>query len=165
MTNPQKTRRNASVIANSKYAPAQPHIDERRQRFDALGQDPAETARAKREIAQMARQQGGRASAPIPLDDVEVQQRKPRAMVPAPVALPPLASTSGASVPQPAETPDVDRATIDQRPPALNAPAIQRPGFSSRRKPKRVARSLRVPCSSMLSISQPVQLHPRGICL
>src|SRR4051812_26590779 len=101
MTNPQKTRRKSSIIESSHYAPAQPHGDQRRQRLEALGQDPAETASAKREIAQMARQQGGRVSASIPLDDVEVQQRKPRAMVPAPV-LPPLAPASGAE--QPSQT-------------------------------------------------------------
>jgi hypothetical protein len=133
MTNPLKTRRNPSVIASSKYAPAQPPVDERRQRLEALGQDPAETARAKREIAQMARQQSGRTSAPIPLDDVEVQQRKPRAMVPAPV-LPPLAPSLGASEPRPAEMPDEGKATIEQRSQALNAPAVQRPSSSEQKK-------------------------------
>lgn len=134
MTNPQKTRRGPSIIENSKYAPGQPHVDDRRQQLAALGQDPVETARAKREIAQMSRQQGGRASAPIPLDDVEVQQRKPRAMVAAPVVLPPLAPASGASELQSVEMPGEAPATIDQRSPALNAPAIQRPGISEQKK-------------------------------
>src|SRR5689334_13321768 len=81
MTNPSKTRRNPSLIASSKYAPAQPPADDRRQRLESLAQDPAERARAKREIAQISRQQGGRPSAPIQLDDVEVQQRKPLHLV------------------------------------------------------------------------------------
>lgn len=138
MTNPQKTRRKPSIIESSQYAPAQPHVDERRQRLEALGQDPAETARAKREIAQMSRQQGGRVSAPIPLDDVEVQQRKPRAMVPAPV-LPPLAPASSVDQPpQPLKLPGEANATIDQQSPAIKEPAIQPPGIS---KPKKAQAS------------------------
>ncbi len=134
MTNPQKTSRKPSIIASSKYAPAQPHVDERWQRLEALGQDPTETARAKREIAQMSRQQSGRASASIPLDDLEVQQRKPRAMAAAPV-LPPLAPASGADQqPQPIKLPGEANATIDQRSPAIKDPAIQQPDVSEQKK-------------------------------
>src|SRR5215213_3560841 len=134
MTNPQKTRRKPSIIESSQYAPAQPQVDERRQRLEALGQDPAEIARAKREIAQMSRQQGGRVNAPIPLDDVEVQQRKPRAMVPAPV-LPPLAPASGVDQPpQPIKLPGKAKATIDQQSPALKEPVIQQPEAPKRKK-------------------------------
>jgi hypothetical protein len=135
MPNPQKTRRNPSIIASSKYAPAQPYVDERRERLDALGRDPAETERAKREIAQMSRQHSGRVSATIPLDDIEVQQRKPRSMIAAPVVLPPLASVSHADQPsQPITKADEANATIDQRSPVIKEPAIRQPSVSKQTK-------------------------------
>src|SRR5690349_11069515 len=81
-------RRGSSVIENSKYAPQRPPVEDRRRELESLGQDRAAIKRAKQEIADMARQQGGRpavrqgsASTPVQLDDLEVQQRKPLRMV------------------------------------------------------------------------------------
>jgi hypothetical protein len=126
MTNPSKTRRTSSPIANSKYAPAQPPQDDRRHRLESLAHDPAEIARAKREIAQMARQQGGRPSTPIQLDDVEVQQRKPLHLVAAPEPsqspAPPSAPQQFVEIREPLEEP----ATISQ-PPASSDRPIPKP--------------------------------------
>ena len=78
-------RRSSSVIERSQYAPnRQPQADDRRHNLDALGQDRAANERAKREMAEMAQQQRGRAIMPVQLDDLEVQQRKPMRMVTAP---------------------------------------------------------------------------------
>lgn len=136
MTNPPKTRRNPSIIESSKYAPGQPPVDDRRRRLEALGQDRAAIADAKQEIAQIARQQGGRASAQVQLDDVEVQERKPRQMVVAPVSLPPPIPAFGADAPQSVEMPKSldDTATIDQQRQSSKAHSIQRPGVSEQKK-------------------------------
>src|SRR3954465_8937158 len=135
MTNP-KARRNPSLIESSKYAPNQTPAGDRRQRLESLAQDPAEIARAKREIAQISRQQGGRASVAIQLDDVDVQQRKPPQMVVAPDALPHAALISAADLPQFAELhePLDDQATIDQPPPPINNRPIQRPRVSEQKQ-------------------------------
>ena len=135
MTNPQKTRRNP--IENSKYAPSQPPADDRRQRLEALGQDPAEIARGKREIAQMSRQQGGRASAAIQLDGVEVQERRPRQTYIAPQSLPP-APSSDADVPQAVE---IDQsldtpAKVAPPSPASKDLPVQKSGVSTQKKPQ-----------------------------
>lgn len=135
MANPQKTRRNPSIIESSKYAPGQPPVDDPRRRLEALGQDRAAIAHAKEEIAQISRQQNGRARAQVQLDDVEVQERKPRQMVAAPAPLPPTPAI-GADAPQSVEMRGAlgDMATIDPQSPARKVPPIQRPGASGLNK-------------------------------
>jgi Mannosyl-glycoprotein endo-beta-N-acetylglucosaminidase len=105
-------RRSSSIIERSQYAPTRPPVDERRRNLESLGQDRAAIDRAKQEIAEISRQQGGRpsipfdpaqgrrqdsASAPVQLDDLEVQQRKPLRMVVG--SAPQPTPTSGADVP------------------------------------------------------------------
>jgi len=113
-------RRSSSIIERSQYAPAQPPSDDRRRKFESLEQDRAAIERAKQEMADISRQQGGRPSirqdsarAAVQLDDLEVQQRKPLRMVVGSAPVP--APTSGAdAVPQPAD----DTATPERQPPA-----------------------------------------------
>jgi hypothetical protein len=124
MANPPKTRRSPSIIESSKYAPGQPPVDDRRRRLEALGQDRAAIAHAKQEIAQISRQQSGRASAQVQLDDVEVQERKPRQMVVVPAPLPPQPVEMHGSL--------GDTATTDQQ--AINDHFTQRPGASEQKK-------------------------------
>ena len=136
MTNP-KIRRNLSPIASSKYASGQPPVGDRRQRLESLGQDPAEIARAKREIAQMSQQQGGRVSAPIQLDDVEVQQRKPLHLVVVSEPLSPPAPTTGANaLPHSVEIHEsrADKTTTDQQSQPIKVPSIQKSGISAQKK-------------------------------
>jgi Mannosyl-glycoprotein endo-beta-N-acetylglucosaminidase len=127
MANPQKTRRNPSIIESSKYAPGQPPpVDDRRRRLEALGQDRAAIAHAKQEIAQISRQQNSGASAQVQLDDVEVQERRPRQMVAAPAP----------DAPQSVAMPDAlgDMASIDQKSPARKVAPILRPAASEQQK-------------------------------
>lgn len=111
-------RRSSSIIERSQYAPSRPPGDDRRRELESLGQDRAAIERAKQEIAAIARQQGGRASAPVQLDDLEVQQRKPLRMVVGSAPLP--APTSGADAPPPSVADGT--ATPDPLPPAVGAP-------------------------------------------
>jgi hypothetical protein len=90
-------RRSSSIIERSQYAPNRQQGDERRRNLDALGQDRAANERAKHDIAEIARRQGGRASAPVQLDDIEVQQRKPLRMAVTPAPLDPTLDTGGSS--------------------------------------------------------------------
>lgn len=125
-------RRSSSVIENSKYAPVPP-VDDRRRKLDSLGQDRAEIERAKQEMADISRQQGGRPSirqdsarAAVQLDDLEVQQRKSLRMV-------------VGSAPMPAPTADVDApphaaddtATPDPQPRATKDHPIQPPAVAT----------------------------------
>jgi hypothetical protein len=99
-----------SPIERSQYAPAPPPADQRRRQLDALGQDRAAIERAKQDIAEMSRQQGGRARAPIQFDDIEVQERKPRQMIVAPAPQVAPAPAPGAEVS--AQPADSDRPSV-----------------------------------------------------
>ncbi len=130
-------RRSSSVIKNSKYAPVRPPEDERRHWIESLGQDPAANERAKEDIAAMSRQQGGRARAQVQLDDIEVQQRRPRYTVGTPAPLLSPAPTTGADAsPQPADTAESsgERATSDQLPPASKELATQKAAVAAPKK-------------------------------
>ena len=107
-------RRGSSIIERSAYAPNRPQGDDRRRELEALGQDRVALERAKQDIAAMSRQQGGRASASVQLDDIEVQQRKSLRMVVAPAPQLPD-PTSSADVQS-----DADVTPAPDLPPAIN---------------------------------------------
>ena len=116
-------RRNASIIENSQYAPARPPVDDRRRQLESLGQDRAAIERAKQEIAAISRQQGGRTSPSVQLDDLEVQKRKPRQIIVGPAPLPAPTSEADA-LPQPAAD---DTAMPDRQPLTIEDLPVQRP--------------------------------------
>ena len=120
-------RRSSSIIESSQYSPVQPQGDDRRRKLESLGRDRAAIERAKQEIAEISRQQGGRASAPVQLDDLNVRQRKPLHIVVGTAPLP--APTSGADAPPQSVDddtagPDPHELTIEDLPvrPAAVAP-------------------------------------------
>jgi len=142
-------RRSPSVIESSKYAPARPPADDRRRQLDSLGQDRAAIERAKQEMAEISRQQGGRARAEMPLDDVEVQRRKSLRFVPAPAPQaspdPALSANASARSAGP-DAPLVDTDVADQHDRAIEDRSTRRPSVS---EPKNVkaggsARSSRI---------------------
>jgi hypothetical protein len=107
-------RRSSSIIERSQYAPSRQQGDDRRREFDSLGQDHAANERARHDIAEIARQQSGRAGAPVQLDDIEAQQRKSLRMVVTPAPLDPAPVSDASS------QPDADETAT----PAAQAPAV-----------------------------------------
>jgi hypothetical protein len=131
-------RRSSSVIENSKYAPVPP-VDDRRRKLDSLGQDRAAIERAKQEMADIARQQGGRARAAMQLDDLEVQQRKPLRMVVGSAPLP--APISGADA-SPQSVADATPNPEPQPPALIQPPVVAAPKKAHANIPARASRAM-----------------------
>jgi hypothetical protein len=131
-------RRSSSIIERSPYAPDRPQGDDRRRKLESLAQDRAEIERAKQEMADIARQQGGRTHAQVQLDDLAVQQRKPLRMV---VGTAPLDPVPDADVPtQPVAD---DTAKPKPQPPApAQPPAVTAPKQAPASIPVPISRAM-----------------------